>query len=51
MFVCINIYNNENNIAFSVEDKFGNYINKDTATKEEKEAIIKSCTKIINYFK
>ena len=51
MFVCINIYNTENSIAFSVEDKFGNYINKSTATKEEKETIIKCCTKVINHFK
>ena len=38
MFVCINIYKDRNNIAFTVEDISGNYINSNTATKEEKKS-------------
>ena len=52
IFVCINIYKDiNNNIAFTVEDISGNYINSNTATKEEKEAIIECCNKVINHFK
>ena len=51
MFVCINIYKDRNNIAFTVEDISGNYINSNTATKEEKQAIIECCNKVINHFK